>query len=145
MTEMLKKNDIAEWIHENVRSYPEPAAITLSNFEVDWKDLTGSFRLSLDNELLDKRFGFAPDSEGSPVFSTPLIHSPLTYPSTMSTVNLTEGTRDAINNALQRSVPRVKSLGLFAYLLPRLKLRKGYNISAPVPIPINHAQPARTD
>jgi hypothetical protein len=132
MDNKSKNAAIQLWINDNVRSYPAPIAVTLSSFEVDWKNLMGSFRLSLDNELLDTRFGFAPGPEGSPVFSAPLVHSPLTEPPTMFTVNLTDPTRDAITNALQLSIPCVKSLGFIAYLLPRLKVGKKYSISAPV-------------
>ena len=132
MDNISKNAAIQLWINDNVRSYPAPTAVTLSGFEVDWKKLMGSFRLSLDDELLDIRFGFAPDPEGSPVFSAPLVHSPLTEPPTMSTVNLTKQTNDAINNALQHSIPHVKSAGFFSSVLHRLKLSRKYSISMPV-------------
>ncbi|MCP4001209.1 MAG: hypothetical protein GY727_09890 [Gammaproteobacteria bacterium] len=132
MTDAPKINDHAQWIEENIRSYSEPAAITLSNFEVDWKSLTGSFRISLDDELLDKRFGFAPDAEGNCGFSIPLVHSPLTFPTVLATVNLTDSTKDAITHALQRSVPRVKSFRFLSSILIILKLHKGYCINMPV-------------
>jgi hypothetical protein len=45
---MNERKDLKDWLEANVQHHPEPKYVALSDFEVNWNDLSGSFILSLD-------------------------------------------------------------------------------------------------
>ena len=46
---------VRAWLDENVRAFPTPREVTLSEFDIDWNTLAGSFRVALDGEPLPER------------------------------------------------------------------------------------------
>lgn len=100
------------WLDENVRTYPSPKQVTLSQFQVDWESLCGSFALSLDNEPLPQRLRFTLEESGRTRVQLPTFHSPLGAPASYAAIEFTEKTTRAILNALHDTIPRVKGLGI---------------------------------
>ena len=65
-----------KWLDENVQCYPTPKKVMLSEFEIDWRTLSGSFRVDLDGVQLPKRFRFGVELTDRPTLFFPMFHSP---------------------------------------------------------------------
>lgn len=100
------------WLDENVIEYPTPAKVTLSNFQLDWQNVTGSFVLELDGALVGDRFELSLGDNGRLKFSVPMFHSPLGAPASYAAVEFTVETRNAINDGLSILVPKFAGFGL---------------------------------
>jgi hypothetical protein len=100
------------WLDENVIEYPTPAKVTLSDFQVDWLNITGSFALALDEVHAPYRFKFALGDNGRLRYFMPMFHSPLGAPASYGAVEFTDETRQAISEGLCILVPRFASFGL---------------------------------
>lgn len=90
---------------KKVITYPTPLKVTLSNFQMDWFTMTGSFALSLDTKMVASRFKLFIDDSGRLKFSAP---------SSDAIIDLTHATKNAINDAISLLVPRFSGLGLHA-------------------------------
>ncbi len=91
---------------KKISAYPTPLKVTLSNFQMDWFTMTGSFALGLDTKIIATRFRLFIDDSGRLKFSAP---------SSDAVIDLTHATKNAINDALSLLVPRFSGLGLHAY------------------------------
>ncbi len=100
-----------EWLDKNVRCSPTPALVTLSAFQVNWKNLSGSFALELDGTVLEDRFDFGLDVAGRPHLFSPMFVSPLGVPASFPAIHLTSATEAAILEALRSFLPSVMPLG----------------------------------
>jgi hypothetical protein len=103
---------VRTWLDENVRVYPTPHEITLSEFQIDWDRLTGSFRLAFDGELLMERLRFDLELSGWLRYRTPMFHSPLGAPASYPAVEFTNETRRAIDAGLRATLPRLHGCGI---------------------------------
>lgn len=103
---------VSAWLDENVVSYPTPAAVTLSDIEMNWTDLSGSFALMLDNKVVPDRFVFSLEGTGWLKFFMPMFTSPLGTPASYAAVELTEETRTAMEKGLRILLPRLAGFGL---------------------------------
>lgn len=103
---------VRQWLEENVAVYPTPNQVTLSEFEVDWDVLEGSFQVSLDDTRLEDRFRFGVAQNGKPKVFLPMFHSPLGAPASYAAVEVTDETSKAILQALHRAVPHVEACGV---------------------------------
>jgi hypothetical protein len=112
ITEHIK--EVSRWLDENVVSYPTPRTITLANFEIDWSQLSGRFYVSLDDQFIEDPFRLSLAQNGWVQFHPPMFTSPLGAPASYSTVELSNDTGEAINNALRSIFPRFKPMGLDA-------------------------------
>ncbi len=115
MDERTQKHveQVRQWLKENVKEYPTPKKVTLYSFEIDWSDLSGSFRLLLDDNELPEKLTFGIDQSGKPAFYPPMFHSPLGAPASYHAINLTESTSNAILRALRKTIPRVMAFGIY--------------------------------
>ncbi len=104
--------EIQQWLDDNVQSYPTPKTVTLSDFDINWEELSGSFQLGLDEHRLERRIRFSLDASGRTEFQFPMFHSPLGVPASYKAIELTEETQGAIRQGLQDTIPRVMGLGL---------------------------------
>ena len=109
---MNERKDLKDWLERNVKHYPESKYVALSNFEVDWNDLSGSFILSLDLAKIEPRIRFGLDSNGWMRFWLPMHHSPLGVPASYAMFELTDTTNNAIKRALKEVFGRFRPLGL---------------------------------
>lgn len=104
--------EVERWLDDNVRVVPAPRAVTLSDFEIDWSKLTGSFTLALDGEPLPDRFRFDLEITGWLRWQMPMFHSPLGAPASYAAYEFTPETRRAIDEALRAVLPRLHGCGL---------------------------------
>ncbi len=103
---------VRQWLEENVQSYPTPHTVTLSAFEVDWDDLSGSFRVGLDSVQLLERFRFSLSVTGKAEYYLPMFYSPLGAPCSYAAIELTEQTKTALLKGLHDTIPRLRACGL---------------------------------
>jgi hypothetical protein len=103
---------VSAWLDENVVSYPTPAAVTLTDIQMNWTELSGSSTLSLDNKVVPDRFVFSLDGTGWLKFFMPMFTSPLGAPASYAAVELTEETRLAMQVGLHILMPKLAGFGL---------------------------------
>lgn len=72
--------EVARWLDANVVSYPTPRAVTLSDFEVDWDQMSGRFYVSLDGQRIEDPFRLSLEQNGWVQFHQPMFTSPLGAP-----------------------------------------------------------------
>ena len=104
---------VFKWLDKNVKHYPTPKQVTLFSFEVDWSNLSGSFRLILDDEEIPDELTFGIEQSGKANFYPPMFHSPLGAPASYAAIELTESTKKTILLALTKVVPRVMAFGIY--------------------------------
>lgn len=109
---MTKDRDLKGWLDANVPRHPEPSNVVLSDFEVDWDELRGSFTLSLDATKIEPRINFSLDSTEWIRFWMPAHHSPLGVPASFGMFEITQATQEAIDGALREAFGRFRALGL---------------------------------
>ncbi len=107
-----KREALARWLKANVKRFPTPKVVTLSDFDIDVDDFTGTFKVSLDEQVIDDEFSFEIEGNGSPNLYSPIFHSPLGVPASFPAVQLTTDTENAIESALAHLLPRLRPLGL---------------------------------
>lgn len=110
MTEHLER--VSRWLDKNVASYPTPRAVTLSDFEVDWEQMSGRFYVSLDGQRIQEPFRLSLAQNGWVQFHPPMFTSPLGAPASYVAVELTTETTSTINKSLRKIFPRLKPLGV---------------------------------
>ena len=104
--EKTRMEMLQEWLNENVQVFPSPKMIKLSNFEVNWEHLSGSFNLTLDNVFIKDRMNFSPEASGKPTLYYPMFHSPLGVPCSYSLIKITWETEYCILKQLKMLLPR---------------------------------------
>lgn len=105
------------WLDEHVLVFDTPRQITLFDLHADAERYQGSFRLKLDETVLDATrledpFTFSLGQNGKPSWGPPMFWSPLGAPASYAAVTLTEATEQAIQSLLERLLPRMLPLGL---------------------------------
>ena len=103
---------LTHWLKTNVKTYTTPEIVTLSHFEIDVVELTGTFIVSLDKQAVDRRFSFGIEGNGLPKSYLPMFVSPLGVPASFPAVELSDETEDAIDVALAHLLPRLRPFGL---------------------------------
>lgn len=98
---------LQEWLNENVQVFPTPQKIKLSNFEVDWKTLSGTFNMTLDGVFISESMRFSPEASGKPTLYYPMVHSPLGVPASYSLLQITWETEYCILKQLKMLLPRI--------------------------------------
>ena len=101
-----------KWLDENVQCYPTPKKVMLSEFEIDWRTLSGSFRVDLDGVQLPKRFRFGVELTDRPTLFFPMFHSPCGVPASFAAIEITDRTETAILEGLRRTIPAVRPYGV---------------------------------
>ena len=107
-----RQKQLGEWLQENVVEIPEPQEVTLYNFEINWSDWSGVFKVKFDDFEIEDTFDFCMEITGYPKFSVPIFGSPLGVPASFGAVVITPNTEKAINAGLRRTFPRFKPLGI---------------------------------
>jgi hypothetical protein len=105
-TEKTRNEMYQEWLDEHVQVFPTPQKIKLSEFQVDWESLSGSFNLTLDGVSTKERLGFCPEMSGKPKLVFPVYHAPYGIPSSYSSVKITWETEYCILKQLKMLLPR---------------------------------------
>lgn len=105
--EKTRNEMLEEWLNENVQVFSTPQKIKLSEFQVDWEKLSGSFNLTLDGVSAKERIGFSPEVSGKPSLNFPMYHSPLGVPCSYSVIKITWETEYCILKQLKLLLPRV--------------------------------------
>lgn len=106
--------EVARWLDENVESYPTPKAITMSDFSVNWAEMSGSFVLTLDDHRIKERFRFSLAQNGWVQYHLPMFTSPLGAPASYGAADLTDETARSLTKALMSIFPRLKPMGVDA-------------------------------
>ncbi len=109
---ILREHDLKNWLEANVSYPPEPKKVVLSDFEVDWADLRGTFTLFLDSTKIRPRVKFSLDSNGWMQFWMPMHHSPMGAPASYPMFCLTDSTNKAIKKGLKGVFGHFRPLGL---------------------------------
>ena len=52
-----RRQQLEEWLEENVLRIPEPEEVTLYSFEMNWRAWSGNFRVKFDDLELEDTFG----------------------------------------------------------------------------------------
>jgi hypothetical protein len=95
-----------EFLNDHVQVFPTPRKIIMSNFDIDWEALSGSFNLTLDGISAKERLGFCPEMSGKPRLVFPVYHAPYGIPSSYSSVRITWETEYCILKQLKMLLPR---------------------------------------
>ena len=106
--------EVSRWLEENVISYPTPKTVTLSEFSVNWTEMSGSFVLTLDDNRIEGRFRLSLAQNGWVQYRLPMFTSPLGAPATYGAVELTDDTAKSVTMALRSIFPRLKPMGIDA-------------------------------
>ncbi len=107
-----RKNELREWLRQNVLVPPRPSRITVTDIQFDWPRMRGTFVLALDGVALEQRFSVYYAMNGRIEFSPPWVHSPVRLPITVSTIELDQQTQAAVQRALDRTFPVIRAYGL---------------------------------
>lgn len=123
---MTKIEKLNAWLKENVVHYPTPHQITMSEFELDWSTLDGSFKLSLDDIDIAERPGISLEITGWMGFGMPAFQVPFSLPLSYSLHDFTSETENAIEHGLHQLLPRLYGVG------PHPITREWVTINAPI-------------
>jgi hypothetical protein len=104
------------WLEKNVTAPSTPSSITLSKIRFNWKKLSGSFQLSLDNQPIKDQFDLSINIAGEIKFCPPMFCSPLGTPASFAAVELDRPTQAALERALKGLFPRLRGIGRYADL-----------------------------
>jgi hypothetical protein len=107
-----RREALSRWLDANVKTYPTPETVTLSDFEIDLDDLSGTFQVALDRQAIDYAFSFGIQGNGTPNLFWPMFHSPLGVPASYAALHITNDTESAIELALSHLLPRLRPFGL---------------------------------
>ena len=102
---------VRRWLEKNVQHYPTPRKVTLSAFEADWDELSGSFRVDFDGVQLPDRLKFGLEASGKTTFYLPMFVSPLGAPASYGAIEITDKAANAISKGLHDTIPRLKGCG----------------------------------
>ena len=103
--------EVRAWLADNVVYIPEPKEVTLFDFEVDWSNWSGKFKIRFDDFVNEDSFGLGMEMTGFPKFYFPMFTSPLGVPASYRAIEITSKTHKAISEALRLTFPRLKPLG----------------------------------
>ena len=106
-----RPKELQEWLEANILVIPEPRAVSLYCFDVNWSEWSGKFRVKFNDFEFQESLSFKVGENGWPKFDLPMFTSPLNLPASFSAIRLTETTKLAIDAGLHRSFPRLKPLG----------------------------------
>lgn len=104
------------WLEDNVFCPPTPKEITIYDINFDWENLSGTFRLSLDNLSIAQPFDVSIDIAGQVKYVPPMFFSPLGAPASYAAVDLDSPTTAATERALKLIFPRIRGYGLYESL-----------------------------
>jgi len=105
-TEKTRMEMYQEWLDEHVLVFTTPQKIKLSEFQIDWEKLSGSFNLTLDGVSTKERIGFRPEVSGKPTLVFPVYHAPYGIPSSYSSISISWETEYCILKQLKMLLPR---------------------------------------
>lgn len=108
---------VMRWLEDHVLVFDTPHQLTVFDIHVDPLKYQGSFRLQLDDVVLDVTrvedpFTFSLSQNGKPLWHSPMFYSPLGAPASYSAVTLSDDTEHAIQQLLERLLPTMRPLGL---------------------------------
>ncbi len=103
---------VREWLAKNVVVPPTPKQVTVSSIRFDWKRLSGTFVLALDNLVFQEPFDVRMDITGRPTFTPPMFTSPLGAPASYPAIRIDQNTEKAVIAALVQAFPKVRAYGL---------------------------------
>ena len=109
--EKNRLKEVRAWLADNVVYIPEPKEVTLFDFEVNWSNWSGEFKIRFDDFVSEDSFGLGMEMTGVPKFYYPMFTSPLGVPASYAAIEITSNTHNAINEALKRTFPKLKPLG----------------------------------
>jgi len=105
-TEKTRNELYQEWLNEHVQVFSTPEKIKLSEFDIDWESLSGSFNLTLDGISTKERMGFCREASGKPTLVFPVYHAPYGIPTSYSSISITWETEYCILKQLKILLPR---------------------------------------
>lgn len=108
---------VMRWLEDHVLIFDTPRQLTIFDVQADSLNYQGSFRLKLDEVILDTTrledpFIFTLGQNGKPTWYSPMFHSPLGAPASYAAITLTDETERAIQRQLEQLLPRMRPLGL---------------------------------
>jgi hypothetical protein len=106
------KRTLELWLKANVKICTTPEVVTLSDFEINVDRFAGTFRVSLDEQVINEEFRFEIGGNGLPSLGIPLFCSPLGVPASFAAVELTTDTKNAIESVLANLFPQLRPFGL---------------------------------
>ena len=109
--EQSRFEELQIWLEENVVHFFDPKELTLFDFEVNWSNWSGKFKIRFDDFVSESSFGLGTEMTGVPKFYYPMFTSPLGVPASYAAIEITSNTHNAINEALKRTFPKLKPLG----------------------------------
>ena len=109
--EESRLKEVRTWLSDNVIDIPEPQEVTLLDFEINWSNWSGEFKIRFDDFVREASWGLGMEMTGVPKFYYPMFTSPLGVPASYRAIEITSNTHNAINEALKRTFPKLKPLG----------------------------------
>ena len=101
-----------EWLEENIEVIPDPKAITLYDFKVEWEEWSGTFMLKCDGKPCSREFYFSDNGASSFMVQVPMHISPLGMPASFAAVEISDRTMEVIVRALEATFPKLTPHGL---------------------------------
>jgi hypothetical protein len=103
---------VGRWLEAHVKRYSASNSITLFDFQIDWKIISGSFKVLFDNIECSERISFGPDVTGRPIIYLPMFTSPLGAPASYPAIEFPDKEERAILQGLYKTIPSLRPYGI---------------------------------
>jgi hypothetical protein len=108
---------LVDWVRNrlmqsDIKVIPQPRAVTVRKFEINWKDGKGTFTVALNGVELDQRFSCTIEGDGWLHCWHPHLQAPIGLHPDYPCYIFTDATELAIASAVRKVFPRLKPWGI---------------------------------
>ncbi len=103
---------VRAWLDENVKVYPTPQSISISQISLDRKSMSGRALLKIGDATDFEEITLHIGGAGRLTYSLPMFCSPLGAPASYCAISLTPQTIAALDELVAGLLPRLLPLGL---------------------------------
>ena len=72
-----RKEELCDWLKDNIKAYESVKTIQLHDFVVDWEELDGEFSVTIDGETVEDKFSLCLTGTGRVTYGVPIFQSHL--------------------------------------------------------------------
>lgn len=103
---------VRAWLDENIKVYPTPQSISISQISLDSKSMSGRALLKIGDDPYAEELTLRMGDTGRLTYSLPMFCSPLGAPASYCAISLTSQTIAALDKLIAGLLPRLLPLGL---------------------------------
>lgn len=107
-----KLEQLHQFLDKNVASFATPSSIMLSEFKFNPDNFEGSFKLTMDQIIIEDRFHFSAEIDGKYGIYSPMYISPLGVPASYPAIKLTSEANRRIKDLINGFFPKLRPFGL---------------------------------